>query len=84
MRKFTRRLAVPLAVIALVVGSAGVASADNAVGDGDGAVPLSTSNLSFGTTVCLGSTTTKDVALGVTAPAAARTPSRTTPSSPFP
>ena len=65
MRKYTRRLAVPLAVIALVVGSAGVASADNAVGDGDGAVPLSTNNLNFGPTVCLGSTTTKDVALGV-------------------
>src|SRR5205814_6512696 len=33
--------------------------------DGDGAVPLSTNVLDFGANVCVGSTVTKDVALGL-------------------
>src|SRR3954447_26627502 len=63
-RIFRSALAGGLASL-FVLSSAGVALADNALGDGDGAVPLSTNVLDFGANVCVGSTVTKDVALGL-------------------
>src|SRR5262245_35565051 len=65
MPRTTRALIMAVLASLLVLSSVAVASADNVIGDGDGVVPVSTSKLDFGSTVCLGSTTTKDVALGV-------------------
>src|SRR3954451_9433032 len=65
MRRTTRSVIASTLAALLVLLSAATASADNVIGDGDGAVPLSTSNLNFGSNVCVRSSTTKDVALGL-------------------
>src|SRR5262245_53805190 len=65
MRQIAHSLRAAVLASLVLFFSAGVASADSAVGDGDGLVPLNAKNLDFGSSVCLGSTTTKPVALGV-------------------
>src|SRR5947209_1035318 len=65
MRRIFRSALVGGLASLVVLSSAGVALADNALGDGDGAVPLSTNVLDFGANVCVGSTVTKNVALGL-------------------
>jgi HYR domain len=67
-RKLWRKLysAVSLVVV-LTLAMPWAAFADNLVGDGDGALPITGNALSFGTTVCAGTTVQKSVLLAIVA-----------------